>query len=212
MQRIEAFFHMTPHFAYPLMVLLSVLLLPALILMPATSTGTMLIVDLPLCIGTTGSLLAFYAMAEAAQGRSRLHAVKTLPALLALGAGLAPHLSKAVFEGLRSMSGEFVRTPKHGELHSNRYRARADVPTVELALCLLSFASVIASLQTGHWFATPFAMLFTIGYGYVATLVGTEQLARRRAARVATAVGTPARDLESIPPAAAEPASEELAA
>ena len=31
MQRIEAFFHMTPHFAYPLMVVLSVLLLPALI-------------------------------------------------------------------------------------------------------------------------------------------------------------------------------------
>jgi cellulose synthase/poly-beta-1,6-N-acetylglucosamine synthase-like glycosyltransferase len=218
-QRVEAFFHMTPHFAYPLMVLLSVLLLPALILMPATSTGTMLIVDLPLCIGTTGSLLAFYAMAEAAQGRNRLHALKTLPALLALGAGLAPHLSKAVFEGLRSMSGEFVRTPKHGELASsrNRYRARADIPTVELALCMLSFASVIASLQTGHWFATPFAMLFTIGYGYVATLVGTEQLARRRAARLAMDDSGPisaatARELESIPPAAPVAASEELAA
>jgi cellulose synthase/poly-beta-1,6-N-acetylglucosamine synthase-like glycosyltransferase len=220
-QRVEAFFHMTPHFAYPLMVLLSVLLLPALILMPATSTGTMLIVDLPLCIGTTGSLLAFYAMAEAAQGRNRLHALKTLPALLALGAGLAPHLSKAVFEGLRSMSGEFVRTPKHGELASsrNRYRARADIPTVELALCMLSFASVIASLQTGHWFATPFAMLFTIGYGYVATLVGTEQLARRKAARLAMAdesgsmlIGATARDLESIPPEAPVAASEELAA
>jgi cellulose synthase/poly-beta-1,6-N-acetylglucosamine synthase-like glycosyltransferase len=220
-QRVEAFFHMTPHFAYPLMVLLSVLLLPALILMPATSTGTMLIVDLPLCIGTTGSLLAFYAMAEAAQGRNRLHALKVLPALLALGAGLAPHLSKAVFEGLRSMSGEFVRTPKHGELASsrNRYRARADIPTVELALCMLSFASVIASLQTGHWFATPFAMLFTIGYGYVATLVGTEQLARRKAARLAMAdesgsilIGATTRDLESIPPEASATASEELAA
>jgi cellulose synthase/poly-beta-1,6-N-acetylglucosamine synthase-like glycosyltransferase len=211
MQRIEAFFHMTPHFAYPLMVLLSVLLLPALILMPATSTGTMLIVDLPLCIGTTGSLLAFYAMAEAAQGRGRWHAVKTLPALLALGAGLAPHLSKAVWEGLRSMSGEFVRTPKHGEMHSNRYRARADIPTVELALCLMSFCSVIASLQTGHWFATPFAGLFTIGYGYVATLVGTEQMARRRAARTAPTQAL-ARELESVPPPAPVEASEELAA
>jgi cellulose synthase/poly-beta-1,6-N-acetylglucosamine synthase-like glycosyltransferase len=36
MQRVEAFFHLTPHFAYPLMVFLSVLLLPALLLMPAT--------------------------------------------------------------------------------------------------------------------------------------------------------------------------------
>jgi hypothetical protein len=192
-----------------------VLLLPALILMPATSTGTMLIVDLPLCIGTTGSLLAFYAMAEAAQGRARINAVKTLPALLALGAGLAPHLSKAVWEGLRHMSGEFGRTPKPGAAHSHRYRARADIPTAELVLCLLSFGSVIASLQTGHWFATPFAMLFTIGYGYVATLVGTEQLARRRAARIAAAspaTAALARELESVPPAAPAAASEELAA
>jgi cellulose synthase/poly-beta-1,6-N-acetylglucosamine synthase-like glycosyltransferase len=214
-QRIEAFFHMTPHFAYPLMVLLSVLLLPALIMMPATNTGTMLLVDLPLCVGTTGSLLAFYAMAESAQGRRRIDAIKTLPALLALGAGLAPHLSKAVFEGLRSMSGEFVRTPKHGEMHSNRYRARADIPTVEVALCLVSFASVIASLQTGHWFATPFAMLFTFGYGYVATLVGTEQLARRRAARMVPAGAMAAQSLESIPPPASVPVpadSQELAA
>ncbi len=200
-QRVEAFFHMTPHFAYPLMVLLSVLLLPALILMPATNTGTMLLVDLPLCIGTTGSLLAFYAMAEAAQGRGRWQAVRTLPALLALGAGLAPHLSKAVLEGLRSMSGEFVRTPKHGEMHSNRYRARADIPTAEVVLCLLSLGSVIASLETGHWFATPFAMLFTIGYGYVAALVGMEQLARRKASRMLPA----GAQLDSIPPSAPVP-------
>ena len=207
-QRVEAFFHMTPHFAYPLMVILSVLLLPALILMPATNPTTMLLIDLPLCIGTTGSLAAFYAMAESAQGRSRLSAIKTLPALLAFGAGLAPHLTKAVFEGLRSMSGEFVRTPKHGSNHSHRYRARADLPTTEIALCLISLASVVASVETGHWFATPFAMLFTFGYGYVASLVASEQLARRRAARLAPA---PAGAAESIPPAAAA-ASEELAA
>ncbi len=205
-QRLEAFFHMTPHFAYPLMVVLSVLLLPALILMPATNPTTMMLVDLPLCIGTTGSLTAFYAMAEAAQGRRRIDAIKTLPALLALGAGLAPHLTKAVFEGLRSMAGEFVRTPKHGEGHSHRYRARTDLPMVEVLLCLISFASVIASLETGHWFATPFAMLFTIGYGYVASLVASEQVARRRAARLSLASSP-----ESVPPAAPA-ASEELAA
>jgi hypothetical protein len=113
-QRIEAFFHMTPHFAYPLMVFLSVLLLPALVYMPATDSRTMLLVDLPLCFGTTGSLAAFYCMAESAQGRRRRSALIQLPALIALGVGLAPHLTKAVFEGLRQMAGEFVRTPKKG--------------------------------------------------------------------------------------------------
>jgi hypothetical protein len=209
MQRIEAFFHMTPHFAYPLMVVLSVLLLPALVLMPATNPAMMLLIDLPLCIGTTGSLAAFYAMAEAAQGRRRVDALRTLPALLALGAGLAPHLTKAVAEGLRSMAGEFVRTPKHGSSHSHRYRARADLPTVEVLLALVSFASVVASLETGHWFATPFAMLFTFGYAYVASLVASEQVARRRAARLA--LGVTGSSADSVPPPAPA-ASEELAA
>ena len=182
-QRVEAFFHLTPHFAYPLLVLLSVLLLPALVLMPATDTKTMILVDLPLCVATTGSLAAFYMLAESAQGRSRRGALARLPMLIALGTGLAPHLSKAVVEGLSHMAGEFVRTPKQG-VKKGRYRARADLPLVETFLALLSFAAVVASVRTGHWFATPFATLFTIGYGYVALLVASEQATRRREAQV----------------------------
>jgi hypothetical protein len=199
-QRIEAFFHMTPHFAYPLMVILSVLLLPALIYMPATNPRTMVLIDLPLCLGTTGSLAAFYAMAEKAQGRRRRSALRQLPALLALGVGLAPHLSKAVFEGMRSMAGEFVRTPKKG-IAQGRYRARADLPLVEIGLCAFSLVSTLASVRTGHWFATPFAALFTFGYGYVAALVAAEQAVRRRAAEASEASSTPslapAADLDS---------------
>ena len=179
-ERLEAFFHLTPHFAYPLMMLLSVLLLPALILMPATDVRAMLMIDLPLCVGATGSLATFYIVADRAQGRSAWQAIRRLPALIALGAGLAPHLSRAVFEGLNSMAGEFVRTPKRGNTFG-RYRQQAELPYVEMGLCLLSAASVVASLETGHWFATPFATLFMVGYGYVASLVVAEQVARRRA-------------------------------
>ncbi|MFO0760795.1 MAG: cellulose synthase family protein [Byssovorax sp.] len=200
-QRIEGFFHLTPHFAYPLLLLLSVLLLPALVLMPATNTMTMLIIDLPLCTATTGSLAAFYMLAESAQGRPRAGALARLPMLIALGTGLAPHLSKAVLEGLRHMAGEFVRTPKHG-LKKGRYQAAADLPIFETCLSLLSFASVVASARTGHYFATPFAVLFTIGYGYVAVLVASEQSARRRDAAAEPEVSTPATFSE--PPVSGE--------
>jgi hypothetical protein len=179
---------MTPHFAYPLLVLLSVLLLPALVLMPATDTMTMLIVDLPLCAATTGSLAAFYMLAESAQGRSRGGALIRLPMIIALGTGLAPHLTKAVFEGMQTMAGEFVRTPKHG-VKKGRYRARADLPLLEMGLALLSFAAVVASLETGHYFATPFALLFTIGYGYISVLIALEQSTRRREVALTTAEG-----------------------
>ena len=196
-QRVEAFFHLTPHFAYPLMMSLSVLLLPALILMPATDAKTMLLIDLPLCVGATGSLATFYAMAERAQGRSVWAAMRRLPALIALGAGLSPHLSRAVFEGLGQKAGEFVRTPKKGT-QAGRYRQHAELPFVEIGLTLISLASVIASLETGHWFATQFASLFALGYGYVTFLVVSEQVARRSSL-------TPAR-ASSVLPEAAEPA------
>ncbi len=68
------------------------------------------------------------------------------------------------------MAGEFVRTPKRGEARG-RYRQVAKLPFAEMALALVSAASVVAAIETRHYFATPFAALFTVGYGYVATLV-----------------------------------------
>jgi hypothetical protein len=173
-QRVEAAFHMLPHFAYPLMMLLSILLLPALVLLPAADVRTMMLVDLPLCFGATGSIAAFYALAETSQGRSAWGALKRLPILIGLGAGMSPHLSRAVWSGLNHMSGEFVRTPKRGE-NSSRYKMAARLPLVELVLMVLTGASVIAAFETGHWFAAPFALLFTWGHAYVATMVLKEQ-------------------------------------
>jgi len=125
--------------------------------------------------------------------------------IIALGTGLAPHLSKAVLEGWNQMAGEFVRTPKHG-VKKGRYTARAELPMVEIGMSLLSFASMAASLRTGHYFATPFAMLFTIGYGYVAVLITREQTERRRASVEVTAAAPAlqAATLSEPPPASGE--------
>ena len=176
-QRLEACFHLLPHFAYPLMLLLSLLLLPALLLMPATNFTTMLLIDLPLCIGATGSLVAFYVEAERAQGNTGWRAVARLPVLIALGAGMSPHLTRAVLSGLSAMAGEFVRTPKRGS-RKGRYRQHTELPWAETALAVLSGASVAASITTAHWFAAPFAALFMLGYAYVVALVLREQLGR----------------------------------
>jgi len=176
-KRIEAAFHMLPHLAYPATVLLTLMLLPALVFLPATSYRAILLVDLPLCMGATGSLAAFYGMAERARGRSMWSAVVKLPAVIALGAGLAPHLTAAVFDGLSNMAGEFVRTPKRGEARG-RYRQVSKLPLAELGLGVISLASIVAAFETGHWLALPFTCLFALGYGYVAALVVKEQLGR----------------------------------
>ena len=134
----------------------------------------MMLIDLPLCFGATGSIAMFYITAETSQGRSAWGAVKMLPVLIGLGAGLAPHLSGAVWSGLNHMSGEFVRTPKKGAA-AGRYRMGAKLPILEISLFALCSAAAVASIETGHWFAAPFALLFAWGHGYVAYLVLKEQ-------------------------------------
>jgi hypothetical protein len=49
-----------------------------------------------------------------------------------------------------------------------------------MLLSLLSLVSIVASVETRHYFATPFALMFAFGYGYVAALVIAEQFRRRR--------------------------------
>ena len=71
----------------------------------------------------------------------------------------------------------------------------------------------MASIETGHWFATPFAALFTFGYGYVASLVAKEQVVRRRAAAQLASAQAPGTLIgDSIPPPEAIESDTELAA
>jgi len=169
-QKVEGIFHMIPHFAYPFMLAMTVLMLPALVLLPPSDLRTLLLVDLPISFVATGSLAFFYGLAELMQDRSVWNVAKRLPMLMGLGAGLSPHLTRAVWSGLRSMNGEFVRTPKKGE-GLTRYKAGSGWPLIEMTLCLLCIASAVVALRMGHYFASPFALLFAWGYGYVATQV-----------------------------------------
>jgi cellulose synthase/poly-beta-1,6-N-acetylglucosamine synthase-like glycosyltransferase len=175
--RKEAFFHLTPHFAYPLTILLGVILLPLVLLLPAVNSPLLIwAIDVPLFFGTTGSLFAFYGMAERAQGRRGRDAFWLVPALIAVGVGIAPLVTRAMVRGFRTMAGEFVRTPKKGAAGANRYRTSVSIPLAESVLCIISFASTIASFRSGHYVAVPFAALFTAGYAYMAIAMLTEQL------------------------------------
>lgn len=174
--RLEAVFHMTPHFAYPLMVMLAALLLPMLLVMPASDPMALVLVDIPLMIGSTGSLATFYIVAERSQGRSAWGALRRLPWLLAIGSGMAPWLTRAVWEGLQAETGEFVRTPKKGAKAGGRYKAKTIVPVFEIVMTLESVASVVAAVATRHYIAAPFAMLFVMGFGYVSLTVMRERM------------------------------------
>jgi len=138
-------------------------------------------------------------VAERAQGRTAMGALRRLPWLLAIGAGMSPYLTKAVWEGLQAETGEFVRTPKKGQsARPGRYHARTILPVVELVLTVESIASVITALSTKHYIAAPFAMLFVMGFGYVSYSVIRERLAAAEAARVRDSLPSPVTAEEAV--------------
>jgi cellulose synthase/poly-beta-1,6-N-acetylglucosamine synthase-like glycosyltransferase len=165
--KAEAFFHLSPHVAYPLTMILSVLLLPTMAVTRGFDFWTLVLIDLPLFLGTTGSLAAFYAISQSHQGRRPWDGLKDVPALLISGVGLTPLLTRALFDGQRHMAGEFVRTPKKGFGTNGQRRYRASgvpIPWAEAILGAISSVGVVAALAFRHYFAFPFALMFASGY------------------------------------------------
>ena len=125
--KVEAAFHLTANFAYPLMILLSILMFPAMVIRYNMGWYEMLIVDVPLFIGATMSVCSFYLMSQREifgdEWRSR---IKYLPAVLSVGIGLSVNNAKAVMEALLGLDSEFTRTPKYRvEVRRRRLEAQA---------------------------------------------------------------------------------------
>jgi cellulose synthase/poly-beta-1,6-N-acetylglucosamine synthase-like glycosyltransferase len=175
--KIEAIVHLTNNASYPLMVLLSLLIFPAMLLRHSTSTLTLLLVDLPLFLSATASVLTFYLMSQFAGNDDWRRELRFLPALMSVGIGLSVNNAKAVISGLFHQGGTFVRTPKYriekaGESWTTkRYRVAKD-PTrlIEALLTVYFTGCTIYAAAVGMWLSIPFLLLFVQGYGYMAVL------------------------------------------
>jgi hypothetical protein len=112
--KAEAVFHLTANISYPLMILLSTLLLPAMIVRFYQGWFQMLVIDLPLFLASTFSISTFYLTAQRElYPRTWTRTFLYLPFVMACGIGLAVRNSMAVLEALRGKQSEFVRTPKY---------------------------------------------------------------------------------------------------
>jgi len=170
----EAFFHLTANISYPLMVLLSTLLLPAMIVRFYQGWMQMLLIDLPLFLASSCSISGFYLTAQRAlYPKSWTRKIVYLPFVMAVGIGLSVRNAKAVLEALFGVQSEFARTPKYriegqaGTWQRKGYRNRAGwMPFVEVALGLYFAATVYYSIENGNYFTAPFLLLFVWGYLY----------------------------------------------
>ena len=183
--KLEAFFHLTANFNYPLLLLASVLMVPALFVRTAGSSPSFLAVDLPLFCAAALSMVNFFAVSQRAVRRDWLSQLKYVPVAVAVGLGLSVNNTRAVLGALRRGHTGFRRTPKYGvvdrgdQWRAKRYRqARAGQPFVELALGLYFTVAAIGALATGLFAAVPVFCIFQCGFLYV----GGVSLAQQRGA------------------------------
>jgi cellulose synthase/poly-beta-1,6-N-acetylglucosamine synthase-like glycosyltransferase len=176
--KIEGAFHLTANFAYPLMVLLAILMFPAMVIRYNMGWYEMMIVDVPLFLGATMSVCSFYLLSQREVFGDRwLSRVKYLPAVLAVGIGLSVNNAKAVVEALLGHESEFKRTPKFrveaadDDWKQKRYRGNLSfLPFVELLLGLYFTAMAAYAIANGIYGTLPFVFLFQFGFLYAATL------------------------------------------
>lgn len=172
--KLESWYHLTANLSYPLMVVLSVLLLPAMIIRFYQGWFQMLYIDVPLFLASTFSISSFYLVSQRELfPRNWPRALLYLPFLMALGIGLTITNTCAVIEALVGRQTAFARTPKYrveskkDKVKAVKYRKRLGwVPWVELLIGSYFALTVYYAVQNENYLTVPFLLLFVIGYWY----------------------------------------------
>ena len=170
----EAFFHLTANISYPLMVLLSTMLLPAMIVRFYQGWFQMLVIDLPLFLASTCSISSFYIAAQKElRPKTWLNTFLYMPFVMATGIGLSVRNAQAVLEAIAGKKSEFARTPKFkiegkaGTFAAKQYKNKSGwMPYCEVALGLYFVLAVIYAFRNENYATTPFLLLFVWGYLY----------------------------------------------
>jgi hypothetical protein len=177
-EKVEAWYHLTANISYPLMIMLSVLLLPAMIIRFYQGWFQMMYIDVPLFLASTFSISAFYLVSQKELFPNRWwRTFFYLPFLMALGIGLTITNSKGVIEALVGKQSAFARTPKYsvqtkGQKNAavqaaRKYRKRLGVvPWIELAVGCYFALTVWYAVANENYITIPFLILFVYGYWY----------------------------------------------
>ena len=180
--KLEAFFHLSSNGAYPLMIVVSLLMFPSLVIRRHLNWSHFLWIDLLLFASATFSISTFYLCSQREARRSWIRSLKYLPLLMSLGIGLSVNNARAVLEALLNRQSEFTRTPKYGVIHRQRrggparYRsARSLFTLAEAALAAYFGIAAVYCLKQRMYLSLPFLMLFLGGFAYTASLSLAQQ-------------------------------------
>ena len=173
--KYEAFYHLTCNMSYPLMMVMSAFLIPAMICRFYQGWFQMMFIDFPIFAASSFSIAVFYVESQ------RVLFPKTwkrtffyLPFIMAIGIGLTVTNTKAVMEALFGIKSAFARTPKYrvakkGEKSqgAKKYRKRLLLaPWIELLLGFYFMLAILYTFSNQNYFTAPFLVLFVVGFWY----------------------------------------------
>jgi cellulose synthase/poly-beta-1,6-N-acetylglucosamine synthase-like glycosyltransferase len=180
-EKLEAWYHLTGNISYPLMVVLTLLLFPAMIVRYNQGWFELVTIDLPLFMLSFSSVTTFYLTSQHILHRKWYKQIAYLPGLMALGIGMMISGTKVVLEGALGIHSPFVRTPKysvegnHGDWKTKKYRGSASIlALIELAFGLYFCFAVYYALSLGIYGVVPFLCLFLWGFMYMGVLSLTQ--------------------------------------
>jgi cellulose synthase/poly-beta-1,6-N-acetylglucosamine synthase-like glycosyltransferase len=177
-EKLEAWYHLTANLSYPLMIVLSTLLLPAMIIRSYQGWMQMMLIDFPLFMASTMSVSSFYLVSQKELFPGRWYRTFLyLPCLMGLGVGLTITNTVAVMEALFGVKSAFARTPKYSvrkkgqKSQAQKYRKRLGfVPFIELGIGSYFAFTVWYAVTSENYFTVPFLLLFVFGYWYTGLL------------------------------------------
>lgn len=171
--KLEAFFHLTPNVSYPMMLVVSALMLPVMIVRFYMGWMQMVFLDLPLIVAAFWSIFAFYLVAQRElHPKTWKRTIFFLPALIAAGVGLTVINTRAVLEAILGVKTSFARTPKYAiagaqrkQLTASKYQRRSGwLPFIEIGIGSYFLFMIAYAIDSMNLFAIPFLLLFVAGY------------------------------------------------
>ena len=178
-QKLELFFRLFGNCAAILMIFLSILHIPVLIVRFNQGLFHLFILDMPIMIFATFSVICFYGTTIYYRFPQEKWRYWLIPLCMATGIGLVFSNARAVLEALCGIKSSFVRTPKYRVESSKdtwlraamKYRRKKGwLPLFELTFAFYFLFAVYYAYRSGIYATIPWLMLFLIGYGYMALM------------------------------------------
>ena len=170
--KLEAIHHLTPNISYPMMIFVSLLMLPVMIVRFYMGWLEVLIIDFPLIIANFVSLAAFYLVAQRElDPKGWKRTIWFVPALMSAGVALTLSNTKAVVEALFKVQTAFARTAKYNigekkvKLAEVQYKRKSGIlPFLEIGAGTAFAAIVWYCVESLNFLSIPFLMIFVSGY------------------------------------------------